>query len=89
MFVNIIECRLTIRIIERLFGECYEIRGDVMEYLIAFCVRNLFISARWVARTKGDKQKINNNSRPEKDAGSIEPFTLVKLAQLSFIKLKE
>ena len=44
MFVDVIEGRLTVGIIERFFGECFEIRGDVLEYLIAFCVRNLFIS---------------------------------------------
>lgn len=38
------EGRLTVGIVERLFGECFQIRGDVMEYLIAICVRNLFIS---------------------------------------------
>ena len=35
MFMHVMEGRLTVGIIERLFGECFEIRGDVMEYLIA------------------------------------------------------
>ena len=45
MFVYVKEDRLTVGVIERLFRERFEIRGDVMEYLIAICVRNLFISA--------------------------------------------